>query len=228
MKKRTLTSLLLVTYFLSLFAAAGDWQLLKQSDGIKVYKRPLDGSGVEEFRAVAEVDSRIEVIGEVLRDVPSYPVWYAGCAETHVVERRDRNHFTFYFLQKTPWPVRNRDLVLEVATRMNLKEGWAEISLKSLPDATPARKGVVRARMRGSYRLEYLKRNLTRIIYTIWADPGGSLPPAMANRSMPERTLQTLRGIEKRALHPKYLQQAESSEDKQLIEQLLGQGLLEK
>jgi hypothetical protein len=206
--------------------AAGDWQLSRQSGGFQVFKRSVEGSSIEEFKVVAELDTPIEIIGEVLRDIPSYPAWYTGCAETRLLEHRDRNHFTFYFLQKTPWPFRYRDLVLRVATDMNLKQGWVEISMQSLPDAAPPRAGVVRAQMLGSYRLEYLARNRTRVTHRMWADPKGSVPVSMANKTMGDRMLQSLQGIVRRVRHPKYAEQAESSEDQKLIEQLRDEGIL--
>jgi hypothetical protein len=223
----SLTGLLLLAQSLAIHAAADDWQLTRQNYDIRVYKRTVDGSSIEEFKAVAEVDSPIEIIGEVLRDIPSYPAWYVGCTETRLLEQQDRNHFTFYFRQKAPWPLRPRDLVLRVDTDVNLVQGWVEISVKSLADPVPPKIGIVRARMQGSYRLEYITRHRTRITHMLWADPAGSVASSLANRSMGERMVQILRGIKKRARHPKYNEQLELSEDKQLIERLLEEGVLQ-
>ena len=54
-------------------AEEGHWELIKSKNGIDTYRMTHPGTEVCTFKAVGFIDARIEVIGEVIRDISAYP-----------------------------------------------------------------------------------------------------------------------------------------------------------
>ena len=71
----------------SLASAANDWSLEKQESGIDVYTRPVEGSGIKEFKAEGVVDAGVEKVLAVLRDSDRFHEWFPNCPESKLLER---------------------------------------------------------------------------------------------------------------------------------------------
>lgn len=62
------------------------WKLDKDKDGFKTYSRYKNGSFVKEFRSVLLINYPMEVLLEVIIDVPSYPKWMPDCLEATILK----------------------------------------------------------------------------------------------------------------------------------------------
>lgn len=211
-------------------AAEPAWEQVDDKDGIRVYTRPIPGVDFNEFKGVTVIHARIEVLGMVLRDIPQYPDWFADCKEAQVVERFDDNNVVLHFVQDAPWPVSDRDVVLKVNTDVDYTKGRAVIKMASVDDprVKPKPDRVRMRSMTGSFVLEYLAREKTRVTYVIRADPSGTLPGALANTASRAYPYETLRGMRRMARRQKYVDLADASQDKQIIERLLAEGALSR
>jgi len=189
-----------------------EWELVSEKDGITQYRRLLPDSPIYQFKGVALIHSRIEVIGEVLKDAESYPEWISGCEKTEILEDGFDNkilHYTHDF----PWPVSDRDVVLNAKINRDFKNGLFIVDTKSLPGETvPIKEGLVRMpKMESQYIVKFISREKTRVTYTIHVEPGGSLSPALVNSNMRNLTYKNLKGLQKMAVKPIYTLLAEKS-----------------
>jgi hypothetical protein len=232
MKYRTV-KVFAITFFLAFIYSLSfcqNWTLRKDSEGIKVYTRNNPTSDFDEAKSEMVVDSRIEVVAEVLRDIESFPGWMYGCLKTSFVEKKDRSNFTFYFVFNSPWPVSDRDVTVKVATTFDLQVGKATIKLESVNHPSrPENSDYVRMReLKGEYTLEYLSRNKTKVTYWVKIDPGGSIPASLANLTSVDLPFETLNGLRAKTTDQKYLKLAEKSEDRKLVEQSIKDGYLKE
>ncbi len=103
----------ILTILLSIFIAfpmysQGEWELRKEKEGIKVYTRDVEGSKIQEYKAVAIVDGKLSSVIAVMKDIENYPDFLKNLIETRLIEANDTFQL-HYLINKTPWPVTNRD-----------------------------------------------------------------------------------------------------------------------
>lgn len=208
----------------------GDWALVKTENGIQVYVRKVPGSSFHEFKGIAIVNSKIEVVGEVLRDVPFYPQWLPDCTQATILEKTDKNNMVLYYAQKLPWPADNRDVVLSAKTLLDYKKGIFTITMETAAgNKYPQKTGYTRmAEMKGLYLLEYIDREHTKVSYIVKADPGGSLPSSVVNASSKDIPYNTLLAMKKVATTKRFVDAANKSEDRGKIEEMITKGYLKR
>ena len=57
-------------------AGESPWSLVRERDGIAVYTRPVEGSGIREFKGSALVTASVERIRALLRDADHFKDWF--------------------------------------------------------------------------------------------------------------------------------------------------------
>jgi hypothetical protein len=218
-------SLVLVFFFtltVQTFASS-EWQPEIKKNGIDAYSRKIEGSGILEIRAITVVRARIEVIAEVLRDIPANVEWRPKCVECRLLEKHSRNSMTTYTRIDLPWPVSDRDVVIKADTSINLNTGRAVISLGSVDHykAPPASDNVRITEFYSQYYLEYINREETGIIFTTRVNPAGRIPTFLVNLFNKRFAYEEMLGLVQMVKKQKYIEAGERSEDKTTIENLL-------
>jgi hypothetical protein len=203
--------------------ADGDWELVMDKNGIKAYSRKVCGSGIFEFRAVMVVDAAPEVVGEMLRDVPSDTEWLPYCDEARVLEKQDQNNFTIYLSFDLPWPVKDRDLVMKSVTEYDFDHARAISNLFSAEVAAcpPNDSHIRMTDMTGQYVFEFVTRQRTGIIHTYRADLRGNIPEWMANYATQNNIYNTFMNMKKMFKKEKYIALGKNSPDRELTDSFL-------
>ena len=202
----------------------GGWKKIHTKDDILGFERSFPGTEVKEFKAVGFVKAKIEVISQVLRDVPAYPIWMPQCKEANLIKEINKNSIIFFNESKSPWPVKNRGIVIKSETDIDEKTGRTTISFKAIKDDEkyPVKKGLVQITdLSGKYIIEFFGRDLTRITYVSKAHPAGSVPVSMANSSSRLFPVLTIKGLRKMVKLKKYKKLAMKSEERDLIESMI-------
>jgi len=222
----------LVTTFILLYsfciAQQSQWTKVSESSGITVYTRPVKGSDLNEFKGITIINARLEVVGEVLRDIDNYTAWVADIKESSIIKKYNSDKMIIRLLQTAPWPVNNREMILTINSTNNYNKGIADIRFYAIElNDRPINKGTVRITdMDGSYYLEYISREKTRVTYTVRSNPGGALPSSIANMASRELPLRTLKGMATMVKQTKYIQLGNQSIDKNKIEEAIKNGQL--
>ncbi len=191
--------------------AESEWKLIIDKNDVKVYTRSFPDSQIDEFKGVAVVNARMEVIGEVLRNVADHPKWMDRCKETRIVKNLKDGSVICHITTKIPWPVSTRDVVIRQSVDVSMDEDKGTIILsinfRAIDDpAVPPRDGIIRIKdLTGRYVLEYIDREHTNVIFHTKTNPIGSLPAFMANYGSRSVPYNTLIGLKKEVKKPKYL-----------------------
>lgn len=196
--------------------------LIINKNGVNQYQRTVNGSDLKEYIAITVMDARIEVVGEVFRDIEAQPLWMPTCIEARIVKKIDRNRMIIYTVMKSPWPTKDRDIVIKNDMKYDLINGKGLITFKALKQPlVPLREDRVRiTELTGSFKMEYLGRDKTKLIYRQIVDPGGDVPLKIAYliiKNNPYNTLVNLKEIVKNA---KYSIAANKNLDKKVIDEL--------
>jgi hypothetical protein len=174
---------------------AADWQLAKESEGIKVWVKPNPGSDFKMFRGQVLIHAPLSAVTSVLEDVPNFPKWYHKMTEAKVVRRLSDTESLRYSVTDMPWPVTDRDSV--VLTRKEaLAPNHLRFSFKAAPGAYPLQPDRIRVpKLEGYWDVKAINGG-TLVTFEAAAEPGGMIPSWLANQlvvDMPYQTLTKLR-----------------------------------
>lgn len=213
--------------------ADGQWQQYKNEDGIIGYERNVQRSKFLETRAESVIDAPIEVLLEVLKDIPSYPQWMHKCKEAIPLEQKGELKRVLYFVQGVPLGSPDRDAVIEATTVADWDKGTCITALHSIdnyPYQHPKTEhGTKRQRMiefSGIWDLRMLDRNRTKVIYTAYTDPGGFAPRLVVNGVIRKVSFRSLKGMIPKAKEQKYIEAAKKSDIKKKIDDAIQNGSL--
>lgn len=202
--------------------SGGEWTKIKDTNGIKVYQRPVPATDLVEYLAVTSIAARMEVLGEALRDVDSFYQWVSDCKEAKIVKKYDKNNFITYMVLNPPI-IEERDIVLEDKTIYDFEHGKAAISFFSIKqNAIPPINGKTRVTvMDGDYTMEFLGRDKTKFIYRLKVDPAGSIPKKVAYAVMKQFPYKTLSQLKVIVGNRKYSAAARGSFEEKRINDLV-------
>jgi hypothetical protein len=177
--------LLIILIHASLLCQAqGKWVLTKDVDGIKVYTRLLSTGKFKEVKVNFELSATENQLISVLQDIPHHKDWSYGTKHTYLINKKGKDTLIYYSEVALPWPLSNRDLVIELSFKNDTVNNMLHIRAKSIPGIMPVKSGLVRVPSSlATWDVTVLSPHLLRIEYILSADPGGALPAWLVNLS---------------------------------------------
>lgn len=173
-------------------AAEASWSLDREKDGIVVYTRPVEGSGIREFKGSALVAAPVESIRALLRDADHFKDWFPNTIESRLLAREGNVAYQYSVLD-LPWPVSDRDNVFRSETETDPATGRISIQVSAAPDYQPEQPERVRVRRaRGQWLLEPVTPSQTRVTFTMHLEPGGGVPQWLINTQVVETPFDAL------------------------------------
>lgn len=179
--------------------AAEPWNLVDESDGVKIWTRELTNSSIRELKAETVLTVAAERIWSVLLDVESYPEFMPHVVESKLLKKLPDGYIHYQRLD--PPLVSERDFTVRVTHTTDADTGVYERVWKET-DATDTkpRDGVVRMPInRGKWVLRQVDANKTKVLYYVHADVGGAIPDWIAGRANRISVPKMLVAVEKRA-----------------------------
>ncbi len=198
--KSIVIKLLIVVFIssISTVSAQGNkWDLKKEKNGILVYTRTDEATANVEFKANITIDTTIDTLLSVFKDVENYKEWMADTKISKTLKKISDTEEYNYFEAKVPWPLENRDLSIYQKTTLTSK--GVTISLIGKPNYIPHKKGITRIeKALGSWQFIPLPNNKVKVIYQFMADPGLNIPNWIISLFIvdgPFKTLTNLKAI---------------------------------
>ncbi|MBU1170060.1 MAG: hypothetical protein KKD44_10900 [Proteobacteria bacterium] len=191
-----------------------EWKLIKEKKGISVYASTTPGSDFTTYKATGVIDKPWEVLFEVLLDVPGYPFWMPGCRKASVVKMLEepliKGHFVIHLVWDAIWPVKNRDMVVLVESNHDWENDHVVVTLNDTDQfPVPVEQGLVRVqKFLVRFDFKYIDRTHTQVEFVNLVDPGGVVPPGIADIQTASVPYDTLKALGERAQDPKYFKQA--------------------
>lgn len=181
------------------------WRTEFTKNGITVYTRSVAGSDLKEFKGIGVIDAPVEVVNNVLDDIPNLANWMPDCMVSRIVEKKSSDYMILYQVIKTPWPLNSRDFTFE--TRITKDKEKIIRTVKAVPHSSypPSGSYVRITNMIGQWTL-IRQDNGTRTlaIYQIRTDPAGNIPVAVANTTSKKMPYETILRLRQQAQNSKY------------------------
>ncbi len=197
-------------FIIALLVAAGSaavdasdqsgWKLKKKSNGIEVYVRDVAGSKLQEFRGTMYLPkTRLSSLMAAFDDTSSYTAWMYECIDAKLLKQINFYERIHHIVTHAPWPVWNRDLVSYSLCRQDPGTLAITIALTGRPDYIPPMPKTIRIpKMTGTWTFTPAGAGDVMVVYQMHNEPGGSIPPGIANMAsvdLPYNTLMRLREL---------------------------------
>lgn len=177
------TSLIASLLVVSSSFAQGNWEMVKQKDGIVIHNRKMEGSKLKEFKGTTVVNATMDEVLDVLQNYKMHDKFVYKCRKGSVeLLKKSGNDLYTYMIIETPWPASNRDLVTLYHTQAPAKDGSVTIQVTSVNGMKPVQKGIVRVEdMKGYWKVTPLGNGKVEVMHQAYSRPGGNVPDGMAN-----------------------------------------------
>ncbi|HEY6880198.1 MAG TPA: hypothetical protein VI299_19375, partial [Polyangiales bacterium] len=150
----------------------------------------------------------IDQIMEFLLDTTMHTEWMYKCKESRIVKRFDDTHGILYNRVNAPWPVKDRDVLLDIMYRYTPQRTAVTFRFRDTNEfPMPVPTWVVRMpKLTGFFRLWQETPTRTNVLYQVESDIGGNVPDIAARRyarNLPYVTLERLRELIEERYHRK-------------------------
>ncbi len=179
-----------------------EWKLISDRNAIQVYMRHRENSRLKTFRGTTRIMLPDEYAqAAVLNDYENIPKWLHFVDDAYEFDRDNPLRRYMRFGTHLPWPLADREAVLQIDVVQHLtpEEETISVELTNRPELLPANPEYVRfPEMWGRFKFQRLADNETEVTYELVLDPGGYIPAWLANlllRDAPYFTLERLRRI---------------------------------
>ncbi|MET0285911.1 MAG: START domain-containing protein [Polyangiales bacterium] len=183
-------------------ASKPNWVLVEDDDGIKVWSLDIPGQDLPGFRGITTINATVDEVMEFVLDAPKHVEWMWNCDESRIVERLSEDHGILYNRINAPWPVKDRDVLLDIVYRYTPQRTavtfrFRETKEREWEEKVPVPRRVVRIpKLEGFFRIWQESPTKTNVLYQVEVDIGGNVPDMAARRyarKLPFETLEALR-----------------------------------
>ncbi len=186
-------------------AETNPWQLKKFGNGISIYTRTTENSKYKELKSVFQIKTSLSSIIALLNDFESYPQWVYRCEKSKAIKKDSDKHLIRYQSIMAPWPVDNRDMVLDVNSYQDEKTKIVYQKVICLPDYISPVAGHVRIReFRAQWTLKPLKNGMVEVEYELLVNPGGNIPAWIVNMAVVDGPFETSVNMKEWLMKDKY------------------------
>jgi uncharacterized membrane protein len=171
-------------------ASIDQWELELDKEGIRVYTQLEGDSPYKQVKVTTTINAPIEKVMEILLAFNHYSRWMNHVDESYLINQSDSNYYVF-ILEDAEWPMQNRYQV----SRLNIKHSITRslIRFKSVPNFIEKRTDAIQIKQHeGYWELENRTDHQCTLEYVLIQNPGGHVPPWLANFHAVENPFQSV------------------------------------
>ena len=198
-------------FFSHWLQAQSDCEIRKNEKGIQVYSCAVEDSNLKSIKAVFDLHAELDQLVSVLRDVSAYSSWQYRMINPKLI-RSDANTITYYGEISAPWPVSNRDMIVELKFNYDSALRTMEVKATGLPAALPAVKNVIRVpEFKAKWHVAETTSHELKIEYELLINIGGAIPIWIMNIAQAEGPYETFSNLKTHIHLKKYQNPAYST-----------------
>jgi hypothetical protein len=176
-----------------------NWKLEKNKDGIQLYVSDVPHSSFKAVRVECTLKGSYVKLISILQDVPKFNKWIYNTRSAALLKQYNRNNFVYYSETKMPWPVANRDVVLNLKINTDSLPKFLSITGESVSGLFPVIPGIVRVtKYIARWKVTAPSPGSIHIHYILELDPGGDLPAWATNMFIDKGPFETFTNLAER------------------------------
>lgn len=185
MRNNLLLIVLLFLFEIPATWAQSKWELKKSKDGIEIYSRNMLSGNIKELRVLCELDGTKEQLIATLFDISNYSKWVYGNKKSEIIKKVNSEMIIYFSEAHLCWPVKDRDLIIELSILHDSEGGNLNIQAKSIPNYSPLKANFIRIPYSlAKWTVSPVNNNKLKVDYTFSIDPGGSIPSWLVNATL--------------------------------------------
>ena len=180
MKLRAILVLCMLMFIWSAAQAQDNWELRRNENGITIYSRRQNN--LVELHLLTEFNAPADNLLAQLRDIPNYVNWVYGNKRSGIIKKINDNDIIYFTEAHLPWPIADRDLVIEITITPATATTPLTVIAKSIDGILPPKPHFIRVPYSvATWHIIPEVNNKIKIDYTFSLDPGGSIPGWLVN-----------------------------------------------
>ena len=193
--------LILFVFFLCLAVntsvSAQAWEFIKEKDGIKIYTRKEGNNSLKSFKGEAFLHTQMEKVTALIGNVKNFDWWDDDITEIKVLLNEKDKHIQYYLIYDVPWPVTDRDLVVDALISTDPVTGIRVVEAKPLPNVIPEKPNLIRIKKYWQkWTIIPMETGIVHVILEGFVDPGGSVPAWLYNMVITETPLKVIKSVQ--------------------------------
>jgi len=180
MKLKFFVFLIVYMFALNVAQAQDNWELRRNENGITIYSQRHDK--IVQLRLLTEFNATPANLEAQLQNINNYVNWVYGNKRSGIIKKINDNDIIYFTEAHLPWPIQDRDLVIELNIKPATGSEPLTITAKSIDGILPPKKHFIRVPYSlATWRIFPMPGNKIKIDYTFSLDPGGSIPGWLVN-----------------------------------------------
>ena len=183
---------LITTLFLSL--TGSDWKQVLKKENIVVYNRDIEGDKFKQSKVETTINyGTLDKAEKILKNIAEYKNWQPNCESSEIV-KTSQNSIAMYLTFGAPWPVSDRDLIIESKFSREGKKlivrSSAKPTLKSEDDDYVRITYCV-----GMWEIEEKEGGKLFLRNTNHSNPGGNIPAWLSTTAVEDIPMETMQNF---------------------------------
>lgn len=149
-----------------------DWELIINSDGVKIYEQWVTGKRgfkVRKRKGIMEVNSTVTKAADIIANDSKTKLWMSGVADSYTLKKINSNEWYSHIIFNLPWPLENRDIVAH-CIKKQVNEN-IRLSISSEEKFIPEKESFTRMTdYEATWEIEKLSKNKALIKFTALSD----------------------------------------------------------
>jgi len=172
------------------------WVFVKEKEGIRLYTRKEANNSIKSFKGEVYIHAPVEKVYSLITNVKNFDWWDDDISEIKVLLYEKDKVIQYYLIYDVPWPITDRDLVVDSHITIDPATGTISIEARSLLNVIPEKPDLIRIKKYWQrWTLVPVEKDLVHLILEGSVDPAGSVPAWLSNMVITETPLKVIRSV---------------------------------
>jgi hypothetical protein len=176
-----------------------NWKFFKESNDISVYFRTHEKSTVKELKLTTKINATVQSVESIITNVDILKTWGYACLESKLLKRKGMGELYYYYAVDVPWPLSDRDVVINMKIRQDSLSGITDINSMNFNGLIPEKEDRTRLKyVKAHWQLIPINKNSMQLDFTIATELGSDFPDWLVNYAMsysPIKSITALRNM---------------------------------
>ncbi len=190
--------LISISFFLFSLSLSGQdgWEMVKQKEDMTVYIRQPEGSAFKEVKIDGQIKCTLSEIVKAIEDVEAQSDWVESTIEAKILERKSSGTFVFYQGTDMPYPVKDRDVVMQYTRTQDPQSKEVQIDFVNVEGYKEKSSKYVRIpELHSSYKFIPEEDGNISVNYKLKIDVGGTMPKWVVNMAITKGPIDTMEAL---------------------------------
>lgn len=194
MKNQIRLAGLMLTISLFFSFVGSDWKQVLKKENIVVYNRDIEGDKFKQSKVETTINyGTLDKAEKILKNIAEYKNWQPNCESSEIV-KTSQNSIVMYLTFGAPWPVSDRDLIIESTFSREGKKLIVKSSAK--PTLKSEDDDYVRIiYCEGIWEIEEKEGGELFLRNTNHSNPGGNIPAWLSTTAVEDIPMETMQNF---------------------------------